>query len=269
MLVALAAALTAVDNPFEGRTHRSVDLRDEVRVGLLGDDDLGLGLANLGNELVLELDDLDVGFLADAQCVEDDLLADLLGARLNHDDGVPAAGNREVELAHGELLERRIYNDFAVHVAHAGGGDGAVEGDLGNRQSGGSANDAEDVRLVDVVRGKDGDDDLDLIPHALGEPRAQGPVGQPRGEGGLGGGPAFAPEEAAWDATDRVQALLVLDGEREEVEALAHAAHDGGDENDSVSVSDDGGAVGLLCELAGLYRESPSGNLYLMVGRHT
>ena len=120
-----------------------------------------------------------------------------------------------------------------------------------------------------MVRRKDGDDDLYLVPHALGEPRAQGPVGQPRGEGGLSGWPAFAPEEAPWDAANGVQALLVLDGEREEVEALAHAAHNGGDEDDRVAVSNDGGAVGLLCELAGLYGESPSGNLYLVVGGHT
>ena len=68
------------------------------------------------------------------------------------------------------------------------------------------------------------------------------------GEDGLVARAAFAPGEAAGDLTDGVEALFVIDGEGEEVHALASIGHRGGDENDGVALADGDGAVRLLGE---------------------
>ena len=268
VLVALAAALTAVDDAFYRWADERVDLGDELRISLPGQDDLRLRNADLGGDGVLQFDDANVGLLPDAQRLEDDLFANFLGARLDHDDGVAAAGDAEVELAARKLFEGGIHDQFAVDVPHARRRDRAVERDVRNRQGSRGADNAKDVGLVRVVGGEHGDDNLHLVAHPLGEAGAQRPVGQARGQRSLSGGAALAAEEAAGNAPDGVEALFVLDGEGEEVEPLADAAHDGGHEDDGVAIPNDGGAVGLLGKLAGLYGERSSGYLYLMTGGH-
>ena len=104
-----------------------------------------------------------------------------------------------------------------------------------------------------LVGREDGRDDLGLVAEALREARAQRPVGQPADEDRLVGGLALAAEERAGDLARGVRALLDVDGEREEVDALAHGARGGRRrEHDGVADARDDGAVGELGELAGL-----------------
>ena len=65
------------------------------------------------------------------------------------------------------------------------------------------------------------------------------------------------------DAPGGVGVLAVVDGQGEEVGVLLRLlGEDGGDQDDGVAVADDGGAVGLLGELADLdvERERPERN---------
>ena len=236
--VAFAAALAPVDDGLQRRLGDPLDARQQFGVGRLREHDVDLRLANLSHDLVLEADDLDVVLLGPMRSASR-TISSLTSFRpgLDHDDGVAAARDRQVELAGGELLEGGVHDEFAVHVAHAGRGDGAVERDLGDGERDGRADDAEDVRLVLVVGGEDGRDDLHLVPHPLGEARAQRAVGQPRSECRLGGRSAFAAEKAAGDAADGVEALFVLDGEREEVQPFANASQHCGDEHNGVAVA--------------------------------
>ena len=82
-----------------------------------------------------------------------------------------------------------------------------------------------------------------------------------RGEDLLGGGPAFALDEAAGELAGGVGLLAVVDDEREEVAAVVGLAFDGGDQDHGVAVADDDGAVGLLGEFAGFEDEvlAPNG----------
>ena len=64
---------------------------------------------------------------------------------------------------------------------------------------------------------------------------------------------ALALEEAAGNASRGVGVFLVVDGERQEVDALARVGgRAGGDEDHGVARADDDRAVGLLGEPAGL-----------------
>ena len=76
-------------------------------------------------------------------------------------------------------------------------------------ERGRGADDAEHVGVVLLVGGEHGDDDLDVVAVALGEERADRPVGQARGEDRVLGGAAFALDEAAGDLAGGVHALFV------------------------------------------------------------
>ena len=77
----------------------------------------------------------------------------------------------------------------------------------------------DDVGIVLEVVRQHGDDDLGLVAPALDEERADRAVDQAGDQGLLLGRTAFALEVAARDAAGGVGALLVVHGEREEVDA--------------------------------------------------
>src|SRR5690606_16928561 len=124
-------------------------------------------------------------------------------------------------------------------------------GDLGR---GGGGVDREGV--VELARSdrEHGDDDLDLVAQAVDERRAQRTVDQTADEDRLGGGATLAAEERAGDLAGGVGALLDVDRQREEVEALARVlACAGGREEHGLAVEVRGDcALSLLREAAGL-----------------
>ena len=157
-----------------------------------------------------------------------------------------------------DLGERRVDDELAVDQADADGADRAEERQRRDHQRRRGAVDAEDVVRRDEVGRKRGADDLHLVPEALRPERPDRAVDHPRGQDRLLGRASLALEEAAGDLPGRVHPLLDVDGEREEVRALAGlgAARRGGEDH-RVAAPHDDGAVGLLGELAGLHRDFP------------
>ena len=101
-----------------------------------------------------------------------------------------------------------------------------------------------------------GDDHLRLVAPAVGEQRTDRAVDQARDQRFLLGRTAFALEIAARNAARGVEFFLVVDGERQEIDALARLlGGDDGRQNFGFSVSGDDGAVGLAGYLAGLEDE--------------
>ena len=205
--------------------------------------------------------------------VGDDLLGDLRGAGLvvvprllgaagldHHDGDVvtdAAAGDDQLEGGLLALLVGGVRDPGAVAaVGDAHGADGAVERDAREHQRRGGAVDGEHVVGVLLVGAHDGDDDLGLVAEAVGEGRAQRAVDQAAGEDGRVGGTALPAEERAGDAPGGVHPLLDVDGEGEEVDALADALGGvGGDQDVGAADPGDDGALALVGELAGLERE--------------
>ena len=96
-------------------------------------------------------------------------------------------------------------------------------------------------------------DHLCLVLVALRPERPDRAVDHARGQDRALGRTAFPLEETAGDLPGGVHALLDVDREREEVRALArllptHRRR----QHHGLAAADDDGAVGLLCELAGL-----------------
>ena len=118
----------------------------------------------------------------------------------------------------------------------------------------------DDVGIVLEIVREHGHDDLGVVLVARDEERADRAVDEAGDQGLLLGRPALALEVAAGNAAGRVGALLVVHGEREEVEAgLRLLRRDDGGEHGGLAVGGDDGAVGLAGHLAGFEHELAPG----------
>ena len=232
------------------------------------------GLGGLGDQLALGVDRLADPGLGGLEAPGDDLfghvrravlveLPGLLGAAgLDHHDGdvavvVLATGDDELEGRVVALGVGGVRDPLALgRPGDAHGADGPLEGQARQHQGGRGAVDGDDVVGVLAVDAHDGDDDLGLVAVAVGEARPQRAVDQAAGEDGQVGGPALTPEEAAGDAPGGVHALLDVDRQREEVDALADVAGTvGGDEHLGLAEAGEDRALALEGQLAGLEGE--------------
>ena len=123
-------------------------------------------------------------------------------------------------------------------------------------------------RGVHLVRGQDGADDLDLIAEALREQGPDGTVREPCREGSVEGGTALAAEKAAGDLAGGVVALLNLDGQGEEVDALPGSRHTNSDEDHVIAVADDDCAGSLAGEPVRLQAQVTSTDFTLKYTSH-
>ena len=154
---------------------------------------------------------LDLG-VRDVERVEDLRLGDLVGARLDHQDGLLGAGDHEVERRLEQPLLVGVDEEVALGVlADPHGADWHREGDVGHHQSGAGAVHGEDVVGMLVVDRHRDRHELRLAVPALREERPQWPVDHARGERGLLARPALAAEEAAGDLARGVHPLLHVD----------------------------------------------------------
>ena len=244
-------------------------LRRELLLSLheLRDEGLG-GLEALGHD----------GLVGLHGAALDELPAVLGGLRLDHHDrdvlgavGLldDTARDDEVEDRVLELRELRERDPLAALLARgrdereAHTGDGARERQARDLRRRARGVDREGVVELVGRDAQDGDDDLDLVADAVGERRTQRAVDETAHEDRLGRGAALATEERSGDLAGGVRALLDVDREREEVEAVTRVLrHGGGREEHGVLVEvRRDGALGLLGETTGLETDGAGAEL--------
>ncbi len=186
-------------------------------------DDLQLArfLGCLLGELDDRLDDRLEMPVAEHHGAQHHVFRQFLGFGLDHQHGVGGAGDHEIEFAVGHLVDQRIQHIFAVDEADACGADRAHEGDAGQRQRGGGGNQRENVGIVLHVVRERGDDDLGLVAPAIGKQRTDRTIDQAADQRLLFGRTAFTLEIAAGNAAGCIILFLVVDGQRQEIHALA------------------------------------------------
>ena len=179
--------------------------------------------------------------------------SELLGLRLDHHHGVVRAGDDEVEVAVGHLVEQRVQHDSPSMKPTRAAPIGPRNGTPEMVSAAEAAIIADDVGVVLHVVRQHGDDDLHLVLEAFDEQRADRPVDEAGGQRLLLGGPAFTLEEAAGDLAGGVGLLLVVHGQREEVDAgLRGLRGDDGGEHAGLAILGEDGGVGLAGHAPGL-----------------
>ena len=104
-----------------------------------------------------------------------------------------------------------------------------------------------DIRIILGVGGEDEGDDLSLAAEAIREHGAYGAVNLATGEDFTLAGTAFALDEAAGDASAGVGVFAIINGQREEIDALAGIrVGGGGGENDIIANAHNDRTVRLL-----------------------
>ena len=184
--------------------------------------------------------------MAEHDGLEHLLFGQLLGLGLHHHHRIHGAGHDQVEIALGHLVDHGVEYELAVDHADARGSDGTEEREPRQRQRRGGCDQCDDVGIILHVMGKHRHDDLRLVLEAFHEQRPDGPVDQARGERFLLARAAFTLEKAAGDFAGGVGLLLVVDGQREEVDAGPNApGGDHGRQHAGVTVLGEHSSVGL------------------------
>ena len=148
------------------------------------------------------------------------VLGDLLGARLDHDQRVFAAGHHEVQLTPSSLVVGRVDQQRPVEEPDPHRRDRAGERDLREGQCRGGAGQRQHVRIVFRV-GRDHErHHLRFVAPAPREQRTDRAVDPPARQHFLFGGFAFPLEEAARDPARGVGVLPVVDGQGEKVDPV-------------------------------------------------
>ena len=200
----------------------------------------------------------------ETQGLEDRLLSNLLRSALDHGDGVLGAGHHEVEIRLCQLVERGVRNEPPVDHADTHAADRPTVRDAADLQRARRTGHRERRGVLLLIGAQHRGDDLDIVAEVLGEERSHGAVDHAAGENGVLARPALAAGERPRNATRRVQLLLVVAREREEVDALARRPRrDGRDEQHGVAGADHKRAVGLLGDMTGFDRDRSSGQLCL------
>ncbi len=228
-----------------------------------------LGLTDVGYDLVLESDDLLIDLMPRADAAQDDLLGYAGCPSLDHHHRVAGAGDHQVDAALLELVIGGIDHVLPIHIPHPDRAYRPGERYLRHAQGGRGTDGSQDIGVVLLVGGEHSDDDLHVVPEALGEQGTQRPVGETGRQDSLSARTPLPTEEAARDLASGIQPLLIVDGEGEEVDALPRPVTNGGRNQDhGLAVGDHRRAVGLACDLPRLDNQRSPGYRTFISMRH-
>jgi hypothetical protein len=145
-----------------------------------------------------------------------------------------------------------VGDKLSVNAPDANGSEGAVPGDITDDQSGGSADDAEDIGIIFSVGAEENALDLDLVVPTFGKQGSNGAIGQAAGEDFLFRGTPFAFEVATGETAGGGSFLAVIYRQGEKLlTCLGFGGGDGGHDDDGFAELNGDCAIGLLGDFAG------------------
>ncbi len=195
-------------------------------------------------------------FMAEHDPAQHDLFIQAVGFGLDHQHAFLGAGDHEIQFRLGQLSRGGIQHVLAVQITDARRADRTHERHARDRERRGGADQRGDIGIHFGIDRQHGGHHLHVVDEAFRKQRADRTVDQTRGERFLLGGPSFALEEAARNASGSVGLFLVIDGQRKEVAARrgllqAHRGH----EDHRFTHRHEHCAVGLTRQFARLDRD--------------
>ena len=194
-----------------------------------------------------------------------DIVGQLLGAGLDHDDLLLGGGHGEVQLGGVLLLLIGVEDDLAVHIDHLQAADGAGPGNLGIGEAGGHADHGGHLGRAVVVHAHDGACHHHVVAEVIGEEGADGAVDDAAGQYRRQRGLALAAHKRAGDAAHGVELLLKIHAQGEEVHAVTGTGRDGdGHQYGGLAIGDHGGRAGQLGHLAHVDGQRAAAQVHLV-----
>ena len=224
---------------------------------LLGDLHAGIdgGLLEVfGLDVADELDEILDDGMAALDGFQHHVIGELVGAGLDHDDLFHAAGHGELELGALALLAVGA-DDVALFlgIAHLDTGDGALPGNVGDRQGDGSAQHGGDLGGFVVIDAEGGAADAHVVAHVRGEEGADLAVDHAGDQDGLLAGTSFPAHKAAGDAAHGIELFFKVHAQGEEIDAVPGGLrHGDAGEDGGVAKGHQGRAVGQAGHFAQL-----------------
>ena len=180
------------------------------------------------------------------------IFRELFCFRFHHKHRLTRTSNGHVEGRGLQRFKARIQQILTIGEAHPSGSEGPAEGDAGDGQSGSGADHGDHIRILVLVGGHHGADDLHFIHKALRKERTDRPVDEPARERFLFRGTALAAEEPTRDFPRGVGFFLVIHGQGEEGLARLSVPHPNhGAQHGGVIHVRHHGPGGLACNFSG------------------
>ena len=225
-----------------------------------------LGLADLGDHLIDELDLLLVFLVGLLDGLEHLIVGNLVGAGLDHDHLLAGGDHGDVQIGDLALLAGGVDDQLTVHKAHLHGAHRAVPGNVGNGEGGGGADEGGDLGRAVMIHSHDGGHNGHIVAEVIGEQGTDGAVDDAGGQDALFTGAALTAIEAAGDAAHGVHLLLKIHAQGEEVDTVPGTGGGGGaHQHAGVTVAHHNGGVGQLRQLADLQSQGAARQLHLVL----
>src|SRR5690554_4487359 len=174
--------------------------------------------ASLGRKFLDRLDG-NLIFLVSIQHATQHLVFAQLGCfRLHHQHGFFGTGHHHVQLGVGQLAVTGVQQiTLLFGETNPGSGQRAVEGYARQFQGCGRPDNGSNIRIIVLVGGHDGTDDLYFVHETFGKKRTDGAVDQAGSQGFLLGGTSLTTEVSARNAAHRIAFFLIVNRQRKEI----------------------------------------------------
>ncbi len=194
--------------------------------------------------------------MAEHHGAEHHFFGQFFGFGLDHQHRILGAGNNEIEIALGHLVDLRVEHVFVVDETDARRADRSHERCPRQREGSRGRDHRQNVGIILLVVRHAGHDDLGIATPAIGEERTDRPVDEARGQRLAFGRATFPFEVAAGNAAGGKKLFLVIAGERQKIDAnLRFLCGNYGRENRCLAVAREDRAVCLPRYLAGFENE--------------
>ena len=152
--------------------------------------------------------------------IQHNFFGQFLGFGFNHQNTFFGSGNNQIKVKAGDILHRRVDDEFTVFVTNARRANRTHERDTGNGEGGRTADQGDDVWIVFQIMRYDGCHNLHFVEEVFREERADWAVDQTGSQRFFLRWTGFALEEATRDFTGGVCFFLIMDGKGEEILAF-------------------------------------------------